>query len=155
MLPFCFVGRHRAVPAYDKAFFTTQSLNCDRIGRMSIEGVYLSIDWPPTGNHCYTVARGRKILAPQGRRYRDQTILRIKEQSNGKTVGGRLRVTILVNPPDRRARDLDNLIKLPIDCLQKSGVIVNDAHIDELTVQRLHPCLDGLMQIYVSSLVAA
>jgi crossover junction endodeoxyribonuclease RusA len=114
--------------------------------------VYVSLDWPPTGNHCYTVARGRKILATQGRRYRDEAILRIKEQAAGKRVEGRLRVQIIVNPPDKRARDLDNLIKLPLDCLQKAGVIVNDAHIDELTVQRLHPCLDGLMQIYISEI---
>jgi crossover junction endodeoxyribonuclease RusA len=119
---------------------------------MSTPAVYVSLGWPPTGNHCYTVARGRKILATQGRRYRDAAIVRIREQSAGKRVDGRLKVMILVNPPDRRARDLDNLIKLPLDCLQKAGVITNDAHIDELVVQRLHPCLDGLMQIYVSQI---
>lgn len=114
--------------------------------------IHVVLDWPPTGNHCYTVARGRKILATKGRRYRDATIARIIEQAQGQSVQGRLRVIILVSPPDRRARDLDNLIKLPLDCLQKAGVIVNDAHIDDLSVKRLHPCLDGLMQIYVSSM---
>jgi crossover junction endodeoxyribonuclease RusA len=118
-----------------------------------LQSVYVSLDWPPTGNHCYTVARGRKILANKGRNYRHSAVARIREQANGKSVQGRLRVRILASPPDRRARDLDNLIKLPLDCLQKAGVIENDAKIDELTVQRLHPCLDGLLQIYVSQIL--
>jgi crossover junction endodeoxyribonuclease RusA len=49
---------------------------------------------------------------------------------------GKLRVTITANPPDQRARDLDNLLKAPLDALAKAGVYADDKQIDELMIKR-------------------
>lgn len=48
----------------------------------------------------------------------------------------RLRVDVLVYPPDRRKRDLDNLGKALLDALTKARVWADDSQIDVLTFSR-------------------
>lgn len=49
---------------------------------------------------------------------------------------GRLAVSIRVYPPDKRRRDLDNLMKCLIDALQHAGMYQDDSQIDRLLVTR-------------------
>ena len=48
----------------------------------------------------------------------------------------RLKVEVAAFPPDRRARDLDNLLKSILDSLQHSGVFESDSQIDDLRIWR-------------------
>jgi crossover junction endodeoxyribonuclease RusA len=107
-----------------------------RVDLSQAEMMSLLMPWPPTGNHAYTVARGRKILGDKGRTYRDEAIIEVKRQAKGQSVAGRISVAITAFAPDNRRRDLDNLLKLPLDCLKKAGVIEDDSHIDRLTITR-------------------
>ncbi len=52
----------------------------------------------------------------------------------------RLAVSIDAVPPDKRRRDIDNLLKVTIDALQQAGVYEDDALIDDLRIRRM-PCL--------------
>lgn len=51
--------------------------------------------------------------------------------------GERLKVAVMVYPPDRRARDLDNLGKALLDALTKARVWADDSQIDHLTFRRM------------------
>lgn len=114
--------------------------------------IMLDVPWPPTGNHAYTVARGRKILSKEGRAYRDAVSNRIAIAVGGKLLTGRIAVRISAYPPDRRVRDLDNLIKLPIDCVKRAGVIADDGDIDKLTIERGKTRKGGLLSICLYTL---
>lgn len=46
-------------------------------------------------------------------------------------------MTIKASPPDRRARDLDNILKALLDALAHAGVYADDSEIDELHIYRL------------------
>jgi crossover junction endodeoxyribonuclease RusA len=48
----------------------------------------------------------------------------------------RLRVDIVATMPDRRRRDLDNLLKALLDALQHARVFFDDEQIDALSVRR-------------------
>jgi crossover junction endodeoxyribonuclease RusA len=91
--------------------------------------------WPPSNNNLYTVARGRKILSEEGRAYRDAAIMQIASQRTVGRMAGHVSVRIIAYPPDRRRRDLDNLLKMPLDCLVKSGVISDDSMIHSLAIE--------------------
>jgi crossover junction endodeoxyribonuclease RusA len=58
------------------------------------------------------------------------------EQRATRGLAGRLHVTIDVYPPDRRRRDLDNILKPVLDVLEEYGVFEDDEHIDVLVVRR-------------------
>ena len=49
---------------------------------------------------------------------------------------GKLAMFIIAFPPDKRKRDLDNLVKATQDALQHAGCYENDCDIDGLRVDR-------------------
>ena len=49
---------------------------------------------------------------------------------------GRLSVHINVFPPDRRIRDIDNLLKSALDSLTHAGVYLDDSQIDKIAIVR-------------------
>lgn len=116
------------------------------IGTLIVE-----VPWPPTGNHAYTVARGRKILSSAGRKYRDSTAMLIAAAARGQKFTGRLSVTIDAYPPDARVRDIDNLLKGPIDCVKRAGVIADDGDIDALSIYRRGQRKGGLLSITIAT----
>ena len=48
----------------------------------------------------------------------------------------RLKVCIELYPPDRRVRDIDNVVKSTLDALCQCGIFVDDGQIDVLHVTR-------------------
>lgn len=102
------------------------------------ETITLRLPWPISLNKLYTSAENhsQKILSAAGRAYRGHAIGVIGQQLAGRCARGRLLVTVTLCEPDRRARDIDNYVKLPLDCCTKAGAWVDDSTIDRLVVQR-------------------
>lgn len=100
----------------------------------------LVLPWPPSVNAYYrSVNRGRLagrvLISERGRAYRAE-VQAIVERRGMNPMQGRLTVHITANPPDRRRRDLDNLLKATLDSIVHGGVIQDDSLIDHLTIVR-------------------
>jgi len=96
-----------------------------------------SLPWPPTVNNYYTVARGRKIISKKGRQFKKDCFLHIIpafKKMDGPLVGD-LILTIGVCMPDKRRRDLDNLLKPILDVLGLYGVYEDDSQIVDLRIR--------------------
>lgn len=63
---------------------------------------------------------------------------KLEQHGAGQLFGDseRLRVEMAVTPPDRRRRDLDNLLKAVLDGLGYADMYGDDSQIDELLVIR-------------------
>lgn len=109
----------------------------------------INLDWPPTVNHYYTVARGRKILSQRGRDYKKAQGWQMIAQTIAKHMSGKFKVHITANPPDRRRRDLDNLLKPILDCLTEYGAITDDSDIDELLIRRAEKLPGGCIEVVI------
>ena len=48
----------------------------------------------------------------------------------------RLKVIIELHPPDRRVRDIDNVVKSTLDAMCQAGIFTDDGQIDVLHVTR-------------------
>lgn len=96
----------------------------------------LSLPWPPTANNLHAVVRGRKVLSRAGREYRGAVVAAVAEQRARRLEATRLAVTLTLNPPDRRRRDIANSEKAVIDALVFAGVIPDDSLIDRLVIER-------------------
>jgi len=105
--------------------------------------VTISLPYPPSTNHAYTVANGRKIKSATARAYAHEVGWRVKEQlrdvirNGGWLPGdtGRLAATVDIYQPDQRRRDLENTTKLAIDAVA-AAIGFDDSQIDVLTLRR-------------------
>lgn len=64
-------------------------------------------------------------------------------QAGPQKIRGKFKITVEFVRPDKRHRDLDNLLKALLDCLQHAGVITNDKNCVEISakwVEEGPPC---------------
>jgi crossover junction endodeoxyribonuclease RusA len=110
--------------------------------------IELRLPWPPQANNLHTVARGRKILGLAGRAYRDLVFVLVHQQlGHHEPLAGALRVTFRVYEPDRRRRDLSNLLKAAEDSLTTARVWADDSQTDDLRVLRRDPATGALLPV--------
>lgn len=117
----------------------------------------LTLPWPPTINHYYAPGSrpGTHYMTPQARAYRIEVSTRVGAQRMRKGLTGRLRLHAVAHPPDRRARDLDNLHKGLLDALQHAGVYDSDSQIDDLRIVRGDVVKGGKIVVAVVEIDAA
>jgi crossover junction endodeoxyribonuclease RusA len=95
------------------------------------------LPFPPSLNSYYTKTRNGVYLSTKGRAFQSSGILSIKEQLSGHPIiDVPIHLVIVLYPPDRKSRDLDNYIKPIQDCIQNSGILVNDNLVNQLEVFR-------------------
>jgi crossover junction endodeoxyribonuclease RusA len=99
----------------------------------------LEIPWPTvTGNHAVKHTKtGGHYKTAQAKAYEAAVAAIVVGQGLGssRTLNGPLRAFWLLAPPDRRARDLDNVRKTAADALTKAGFWADDSN-KVLTAER-------------------
>ena len=96
--------------------------------------IELTLPWPPTVNTYWRNFNGRTIISAKGREYRKAVAGQVLIQRAAKRVDYAVKVEIKAYRPDRRRRDLDNLLKALLDSMIYAGVMQDDALIEDLRV---------------------
>jgi len=98
--------------------------------------IEIVLPFPPSVNRCWRVSpRGRGvILSREGRAYRRRVALQLLGWS-APPIRRAVSVRFDAYPPDRRRRDGDNLIKVPLDCLVHAGVLEDDHLVRRVTLE--------------------
>jgi crossover junction endodeoxyribonuclease RusA len=96
--------------------------------------VNLTLPWPPSVNRMWRNVNGKTLLAADGRRYREEVLWKVKAHS-GRFITP-VRVIIMAWYPDRRRRDIDNILKAPLDALTHAGVWSDDSLIECLSIEK-------------------
>ena len=113
----------------------------------------LTLPWPPSVNHYYRRVGARTLISREGRRYRKAVAALLNGGGPRKPpADGRIALAMDAFPPDRRRRDLDNLLKSVQDALEHGGVYADDSQIDLLIVARGAPVRNGLLEIRIEEL---
>lgn len=112
-----------------------------------------TIPYPPTANKVWRRVGNKTILSEDARKYRAkvQQVLRATCVDLG-SLAGRLSVSIVAHPPDKRRRDLDNLFKAALDSLTHAGVIEDDGLIDSLEIRRGCVKKPGTLDVSISAM---
>ena len=113
----------------------------------------LILPWPPSTNHYWARNRNGSVrIGKAGLAFRQEVVWKCRQ---GRISGlvGRLAVSIEAYPPDKRRRDLDNVLKATLDALQHGGAYKDDSQIDMLTVERRHPALGGYLSVTIQKLL--
>ena len=102
-----------------------------KVGRVA----KIELPYPPSVNHYWRRVGARTLISRGGRAY----TIRVSEEAikcGWTKMEGRLSVSIFVSPPDKRRRDLDNVLKSLLDACTKAGMWDDDSQIDRLIINR-------------------
>lgn len=104
----------------------------ERVGREAV------LPFPPSVNNYYAVVRGRKILSKRGREYKRGAAQHLLVWGLQR-IEGPVWVELLYVPPDRRRRDLDNLLKPVLDSLTEAGIYGDDSQVKIINAEMAAP----------------
>lgn len=92
------------------------------------------LPWPPSLNRYWRTFRGRMLISADGRTYRQEAVA--AALAGHRFGAAKVRVSIDAWVPDNRRRDVDNLLKAPLDALCHAGIYDDDSQIWELSIRR-------------------
>ena len=114
------------------------------------------LSWPPSINHYYGRRRqGGVFLTERARRYRQLAAVEFA-RLGWPRMDGAVKVTLLLCPPDRRVRDIDNPRKGIYDAISDRrghrGIIPDDRHIkgDEASFIDVEPGGEGWVRVTIT-----
>ena len=110
--------------------------------------IVAELPYPPSLNRYYRSVGGKVLISAAGRQYRRAVQMALFGLVR-QPLTGRLSVTILVSPPDKRKRDLDNTQKSLLDSMQHAGVYADDSQIDHLYIRRCPVVAGGAVKVFV------
>lgn len=96
----------------------------------------LELPYPPTMNTYWRNLGDRTLISRRGRNYQVDVMAAVLEQQPRlRPFSGLLKVAVRVQAPDRRRRDLDNLLKPLLDALTHAGVWGDDSQIHHIDIR--------------------
>lgn len=101
--------------------------------------VEITLPWPPSINHYWRRCRDRFYITKEGIYYRTEVAKRCLPYKGFFSEYDRIQVDIHALPPDKRKRDLDNVLKSLLDSLQHAYLFPDDNQIDDLRISRCSP----------------
>ena len=119
--------------------------------RKIFNGITLTMPWPPSVNKYWRTFQGRMIISAEGRSYRKAVADQVFIQGGAKNYTGKLRVVIEAFRPDKRRRDLDNLLKAVLDGCTHAGVWEDDSNIVDLRIYWADT-VGGMLKVKVSEI---
>jgi crossover junction endodeoxyribonuclease RusA len=106
------------------------------------------LPFPPTVNTYWRHVGSRVLISKAGREYRE-AVARLAQAEKWPRYGSaRVSVHIEAWMPDKRRRDLDNLLKSLLDSLTHAGVWDDDSQIDGIAIWRA-PAVGGMVKVEV------
>ena len=116
-----------------------------------MNSIYIYLPWGPSVNNYYSPGSGKiRYVSASGQKFRRDVEQCINEQCPGLVLDGRLCVDVILYPPDKRKRDLDNYMKALLDALTHSGFWVDDEQIDQLQIYRGEIIKNGLILVEIN-----
>lgn len=118
------------------------------------EQIFL-LPFPPSVNHYWRMVSMRHgcrmLISREGRAYREAVVSALAA-AGARAQDGRLDVSIVASPPDRRRRDLDNALKSLLDSVGHGGAYHDDSQIDHLEIWRGAVVPNGQVAVRISPL---
>ena len=110
--------------------------------------VEFELPYPPSVNHYWRRVGARTLISRGGRAFR-QAVCAILAARGVRPLAGPLTLEIVIYPPDRRRRDIDNVQKALLDALQHGGAYGDDSQIIRLSIEKGDPIEGGSTMVRI------
>lgn len=101
------------------------------------------LPFPPTVNNYYIKTKRGVFISQKGKKFRAEVEAAVVEQLPTVHIDERMLVEVVLYPPDKRKRDVDNYHKALFDSLTVCGLWEDDCLIDQAFVYRGEVCKSG------------
>ena len=125
---------------------------------MAATGLSLHLPYPPSVNHYWRRVGAKTLISREGRRFREEVVAKVRELKV-QAISGPIRVNILACRPDKRRRDIDNILKSLLDALGYAGAYEDDSQIWKLSVEwaldvsgELLTCKSGCVSVLITEM---
>ena len=106
------------------------------------------LPYPPSVNNYWRHVGARTLISRGGRAFR-AAVCAVLASQGVTTLVGPLVFDVIVHPPDRRRRDVDNCLKSLLDALQHGGAYQDDSQIVRLSIEKRKPIEGGLTIVQI------
>lgn len=110
----------------------------------------LSLPYPPSVNTYWGFQGHRRFLTPKAQAFK-VAVLQAVRLTNIRFNSSRLELIIALHCPDKRARDIDNVLKPLLDALVQAGLFDDDSQVDMITITRKESIKGGKTIVFVTS----
>ena len=111
----------------------------------------LILPWPPSTNTLWRHTGNSVLISKKYRLYK-RTIQKLSLFWRRKPLDCRISLHIKAYPPDKRKRDLDNILKGCIDSLQNAKLFLDDSQIDYLSIERMPSVKGGELHVIIKEI---
>jgi len=121
---------------------------------MNAFSFYLPV--PPSVNHYWRSTKfGKHYVSEEGKKYRIMVHALSAKQGAWKHKGTPFNsITVILYPPDKRRRDLDNILKALLDSLQAVSLLEDDFQLNEIIVRRGAETPKGCIHVTLASVAS-
>lgn len=112
--------------------------------------IELTLPWPPSVNN-YWLRRpdGKGVrVSAEGVAFRESCMWQARAQKADVGLDGALAVEIVAHMPDKRRRDLDNVLKALLDGLTHAGVWADDSQVVDLHIRKA-ATIGGMVKVKI------
>lgn len=92
----------------------------------ALNALTVTLPYPPSANRMWRHVGSKVLRSAEYERWRKACTLIIKAETRGNGLLGPYTLSLAIGRPDRRRRDIDNLIKPVGDVLVLAGAVVDD-----------------------------
>lgn len=114
--------------------------------------IIFTIPFPPSVNTYWGFRGSRRFLTSRATVFKQQVAAEFLRSGYEPLGDARLKVEIELYPPDRRIRDIDNVVKSTLDALCQAGIFDDDGQIDVLHVTRMWVMKWGAAKIILTKI---
>jgi crossover junction endodeoxyribonuclease RusA len=114
--------------------------------------IILAIPYPPSVNTYWGFKGSRRFLTKKAVLFKEQVLVSFKLSNQVGFSNSRISLEISVFPPDKRVRDIDNILKPLLDALTQAGVFDDDGQVDSIHLVRGELFTGGKCIVKVSAI---
>lgn len=119
-----------------------------------MSSLVINLPYPPSGNNLFSNFGKGRVKSPRYREWSNKAAWEVRAQVGPKGIKGPYGLTILAGRPDKRKRDIGNLLKSVEDSLVAGGAVEDDSLCQRVEA-RWEPGLVGIRAIILATQEAA
>lgn len=106
--------------------------------------------YPPSINTYWGFQGHRRYLTPKAVAFK-AAVAHGVNQLPDRFYSSRLELVVHLFPPDKRTRDIDNVLKPLLDAMVQAGLFEDDSQVDKLSIERMRQTKGGAVAVTITN----